>query len=448
MAPSRKRAAPDAAAPSVSAGSPPAGGAKSFNRFGGGGGGGGAAVSDRAAAENAVARLRKLGIATPVKFADVAGCDQALQQLRESIELPMRRPQLFSTLGVTPPIGSVLYGPPGCGKTLIARALGNEFGLHMVTIDAPTLITDLLGESELMLRAAFAEAAEKQPSCVFIEQLDAVAPKRGRDSGTSVESRVVSTLLSCMDGVHAGWVPPAARGEAEEEGPWAPTRVFVLGTTRTSANSIDPALRRAGRFEREICVRCPDAEGRREILQALTRDVVMDDGVDLTAVADEAQGWVGADLSRLVKQAGLACIREHLQEPDGTAGEASPVGSLSVRQRHFSTAAAQIGCPSALREHVRTDVVRSRLGMADVGGIDAQRRDLTELVSYPLLHVCACASALSVCRKLAQKPDLSASAVTAREVCEARRKASARRLAVRSTRLWQDAAGSRRRLRV
>ena len=307
-APSRKRAAP-------------AGGAKSFNRFGGGSGG--AAVSDRAAAENAVARLRKLGIATPVKFADVAGCDQALQQLRENIELPMRRPQLFSTLGVTPPIGSVLYGPPGCGKTLIARALGNEFGLHMVTIDAPTLITDLLGESELMLRAAFAEAAEKQPSCVFIEQLDAVAPKRGRDSGTSVESRVVSTLLSCMDGVHAGWVPPAeARGEAEEEGRWAPTRVFVLGTTRTSANSIDPALRRAGRFEREICVRCPDAEGRREILQALTRDVVMDDGVDLTAVADEAQGWVGADLSRLVKQAGLACIREHLQEPDGTAGAA------------------------------------------------------------------------------------------------------------------------------
>jgi SpoVK/Ycf46/Vps4 family AAA+-type ATPase len=130
-----------------------------------------------------VRQLRKLGVAVKVTLADVGGADHALQQLRENIELPMRKPKVFSTLGVAPPIGSLMYGPSGCGKTLIARALGNELNLHVVTVDAPALVTDLLGESELVLRAAFAEAEKNQPALVFIEQLDAVAPKRGRDSG-------------------------------------------------------------------------------------------------------------------------------------------------------------------------------------------------------------------------------------------------------------------------
>ena len=389
------------------------GGARSFNRFG---------TKDPKAAENAVRQLRKLGVAVKVTLADVAGCDHALQQLRENIELPMRKPKVFSTLGVAPPIGSLMYGPSGCGKTLIARALGNELNLHVVTVDAPSLVTDLLGESELVLRAAFAEAAKNQPALVFIEQLDAVAPKRGRDSGASVESRIVSTLLSCMDEVHAGWMPPRSpKDDGDDSAPWAPKRVCVLAATR-NINSIDPALRRAGRFEREVCVRCPDAAGRLEMLQVMTRDMCLDDDVDLAVVADEAQGHVGADLAALCRQAGLACIREAISKDiskdkkDGSetgwdaqklealkaasvlqrsvsmasTDDPSTATSLAVAQRHFTEAAYRIGCPSALREHIgsgdRGTGVSGRLKWADVGGIDAQRRDVEELVSYPLLH--------------------------------------------------------------
>ena len=386
------------------------GGARSFNRFG---------SKDPKAAEHAVRQLRKLGVAVKVKFADVAGCDQALQQLRENIELPMRKPQLFSALGIAPPIGSLMYGPSGCGKTLIARALGNELNLHVVTVDAPSLVTDLLGESELMLRAAFAEAAQHQPAVVFIEQLDAVAPKRGRDSAASIESRIVSTLLTCMDEVHAGWMPPRSPGDGGDgAAPWTPTRVCVLAATR-SINSIDPALRRAGRFEREICVQCPDASGRHEMLKVMTRDMCLDAEVDLASVADEAQGYVGADLAALCRQAGLACIREAISKDtkggDGDAWDAQKVealkaasvlqrnssmassdepntaASLAVAQRHFTEAAYRIGCPSALQEHIGSGDQsaggpRRRLSWADVGGINAQRRDVEELVSYPLLH--------------------------------------------------------------
>ena len=407
--PAAKRAATEGSKDEGGLNARVSGGAKSFNRFG---------TKDPKAAENAVRQLRKLGIAVKVKFADVAGCDHALQQLRENIELPMRKPKIFSALGVAPPIGSLMYGPSGCGKTLIARALGNELNLHVVTVDAPALVTDLLGESELMLRAAFAEAVQNQPAVVFIEQLDAVAPKRGRDSGSSVESRIVSTLLACMDEVHAGWMPPSSpRDEDDAAPPWAPKRVCVLAATR-SINSIDPALRRAGRFEREICVRCPDAAGRLEMLQVMTRDMLLDDDVDLIAVADEAQGYVGADLAALCRHAGLACIREAIAQDkkvdagDGwdtqkiealkaasvlqrqssmaSSDEPSTASSLAVAQRHFTEAAYRIGCPSALREHVgssdRTPDGARRLTWADVGGIDAQRRDVQELVSYPLLH--------------------------------------------------------------
>jgi transitional endoplasmic reticulum ATPase len=418
--PSAKRAATAATAAATTAAPPAAGkdhdalgaavsgGAKSFNRFG---------TKDPAAADHAVRQLRKLGVAVKVKFADIAGCDQALQQLRENIELPMRKPKLFSALGVAPPIGSLMYGPSGCGKTLIARALGNEMNVHVVTVDAPSLITDLLGESELMLRAAFAEAAQKQPAVVFIEQLDAVAPKRGRDSGASVESRLVSTLLACMDEVHAGWMPPSSPREKDDDAePWSPTRVCVLGATRT-LNSIDPALRRAGRFEREVCVRCPDAAGRHEMLQVMTRDMVLEDDVDLSDVADEAQGYVGADLAALCRHAGLACVREAISNKNGSGWDAeklaavkaasvlqressmassdepSSASSLAIARRHFTAAAYRIGCPSALREHVGSgdraggqDKRLGRLSWADVGGIDAQRRDVEELVSYPLLH--------------------------------------------------------------
>jgi transitional endoplasmic reticulum ATPase len=385
------------------------GGAKSFNRFG---------TKDPQAAENAVRQLRKLGVAVKVTLADVGGADHALQQLRENIELPMRKPKVFSTLGVAPPIGSLMYGPSGCGKTLIARALGNELNLHVVTVDAPALVTDLLGESELVLRAAFAEAEKNQPALVFIEQLDAVAPKRGRDSGSSVESRIVSTLLSCMDEVHAGWMPPRSpKDDGDGGAPWAPKRVCVLAATR-SINSIDTALRRAGRFEREICVRCPDAAGRLEMLQVMTRDMCLDGEVDLAVVADEAQGYVGADLAALCRHAGLACIREAIsKDKNGGAGlgwdaqkvealksasvlqreasmasldDPSTAASLAVAQRHFTEAAYRIACPSALREHIgsgdRGTGPSSRLKWADVGGIDAQRRDVEELVSYPLLH--------------------------------------------------------------
>jgi transitional endoplasmic reticulum ATPase len=367
------------------------GGARSFNRFGDN-------TKDSAAAENAIMQMRKMGVAVPVRFADIAGCDQALVQLKECMEMPMKRPKLFAALGVAPPTGVILYGPSGCGKTLIAQAIGNELGCHIVKIDSAELVSDLAGESELMLRAAFEEARQKQPAVIVIDDIDAAAPARERGAGTSVETRLVTTLQTLMDKVHAGWIPQK-RDPGEE--PWAPDRVCILGATR-QINNVDSALRRAGRFEREVSVRCPDAAGRREMLSVMTRDMVLDDDVELSKVGDQAQGFVGADLAALCRHAGLTAIREAVSLASGKpvigsddvprAGwddakitELSQKASqadfvLPVAARHFAAAlASRTSRPSVLKEHVPVGQV-GRRGWDDVGGLAAQKRDLEELV--------------------------------------------------------------------
>jgi transitional endoplasmic reticulum ATPase len=297
-----------------------------------------------------------------VTYEDIGGLEGELEQVREMIELPMRHPELFKRLGIEPPKGVLLHGPPGTGKTLIAKAVANEIDAHFETISGPEIMSKYYGESEEQLREVFDEAEENAPAIVFIDELDSIAPKRS-EAGGDVERRVVAQLLSLMDGLEA-------RGD-----------VVVIGATNR-VDAIDPALRRGGRFDREIEIGVPDRDGRKEILQVHTRGMPLAEGVDLDAYADSTHGFVGADLESLAKEAAMTALRRIRPRIDLEAEEidAEILESLEVNPDDFKEAMKGIE-PSALRE-VFVEV--PDVTWHDIGGLEGTKERLRETIQWPL----------------------------------------------------------------
>jgi len=299
-----------------------------------------------------------------VGYDDIGGVRKQLAQIRELVELPLRHPQLFKNIGVKPPKGVLLYGPPGTGKTLIARAVANETGAFFFLINGPEIMSKLAGESENNLRKAFEEAEKNSPAIIFIDEIDSIAPKREKTQG-EVERRIVSQLLTLMDGLKSR------------------AHVIVIGATNRP-NSIDPALRRFGRFDREIDIGIPDATGRLEILRIHTKNMKLDEGVELESIAAETHGYVGADLAALCTEAALQCIREKMDVIDleDETISAEILESMAVTQEHFRSALGTSN-PSALRETV---VEVPNVTWQDIGGLEGVKRELRETVQYPVEH--------------------------------------------------------------
>ena len=280
------------------------------------------------------------------------------------IELPLRHPALFKTLGVKPPRGVLLYGPPGSGKTLIARAVANETGAFFFLINGPEIMSKMAGESESNLRKAFEEAEKNSPAIIFIDEIDSIAPKRDKTNG-EVERRIVSQLLTLMDGLKQR------------------AHVVVIGATNRP-NSMDPALRRFGRFDREIDIGVPDENGRLEIFRIHTRNMKLDDDVDPEAVARDTHGFVGADMAALCTEAAMQCIREKMDliDIDEDTIDAEVLDSMAVTHDHFKYALG-VSNPSSLRETV---VEVPNVTWDDIGGLTDVKRELKELVQYPVEH--------------------------------------------------------------
>ncbi|TSN86044.1 Transitional endoplasmic reticulum ATPase [Bagarius yarrelli] len=299
-----------------------------------------------------------------VGYDDIGGVRKQLAQIKEMVELPLRHPALFKAIGVKPPRGILLYGPPGTGKTLIARAVANETGAFFFLINGPEIMSKLAGESESNLRKAFEEAEKNAPAIIFIDELDAIAPKREKTHG-EVERRIVSQLLTLMDGLKQR------------------AHVIVMAATNRP-NSIDPALRRFGRFDREVDIGIPDATGRLEILQIHTKNMKLADDVDLEQVANETHGHVGADLAALCSEAALQAIRKKMDliDLEDETIDAEVMNSLAVTMDDFRWALSQSN-PSALRETV---VEVPNITWEDIGGLDDVKRELQELVQYPVEH--------------------------------------------------------------
>ncbi|ESR44352.1 hypothetical protein CICLE_v10013552mg [Citrus x clementina] len=299
-----------------------------------------------------------------VGYDDVGGVRKQMAQIRELVELPLRHPQLFKSIGVKPPKGILLYGPPGTGKTLIARAVANETGAFFFLINGPEIMSKLAGESESNLRKAFEEAEKNAPSIIFIDEIDSIAPKREKTNG-EVERRIVSQLLTLMDGLKSR------------------AHVVVMGATNRP-NSIDPALRRFGRFDREIDIGVPDEVGRLEVFRIHTKNMKLAEDVDLERVARDTHGYVGADLAALCTEAALQCIREKMDVIDleDETIDAEVLNSMAVTNEHFRTA-LEMSNPSALRETV---VEVPNVSWEDIGGLETVKRELQETVQYPVEH--------------------------------------------------------------
>ena len=283
-----------------------------------------------------------------VGYDDVGGCRKQMAQIREMIELPLRHPTLFKTLGVKPPRGVLLYGPPGSGKTLIARAVANETGAFFFLINGPEIMSKMAGESESNLRKAFEEAEKNAPAIIFIDEIDSIAPKREKTNG-EVERRIVSQMLTLMDGLKQR------------------ASVVVIGATNRP-NAIDPALRRFGRFDREIDIGVPDENGRLEVFRIHTRNMKLDEDVDPEAIARETHGFVGADIAALCTEAAMQCIREKMDliDIEDETIDAEILDSMAVNQDHFRHALGQSN-PSSLRETV---VEVPNVSWEDIGGLE------------------------------------------------------------------------------
>jgi transitional endoplasmic reticulum ATPase len=299
-----------------------------------------------------------------VGYDDIGGVRKQLAQIKEMVELPLRHPQLFKSIGIKPPRGILLFGPPGTGKTLIARAVANETGAFFFLINGPEIMSKLAGESESNLRKAFEECEKNSPSILFIDEIDAIAPKREKTHG-EVERRIVSQLLTLMDGLKQR------------------THVVVIAATNRP-NSIDPALRRFGRFDREIDIGIPDAIGRLEILRIHTKNMKLDNDVDLEQIANECHGYVGADLASLCSEAAIQQIREKMDliDLEDETIDAEILNSLAVTMENFRFALSK-NSPSALRETV---VETPNVDWTDIGGLENVKRELQELVQYPVEH--------------------------------------------------------------
>jgi len=300
-----------------------------------------------------------------VTWEDIGDLEEAKARLREIVELPMRHPELFRHLGIEPPKGVLLYGPPGVGKTLLAKALANEVGAYFIAINGPEIMSKFYGESEQRLREIFEEARKNAPAIIFIDEIDAIAPKREEVVG-EVEKRVVAQLLTLMDGL-------AERG-----------RVIVIGATNRP-DALDPALRRPGRFDREIEIPPPDKKARREILAVHTRSVPLEDDVNLDRIAEMTHGYTGADLAALVKEAAMNALRRFLMEKNVDLSKPIPselLRTLKVNMNDFIQAMNMVH-PSLMRE-VFVEVPEVR--WSDIGGLEDVKQQLREAVEWPLKY--------------------------------------------------------------
>ncbi len=296
-------------------------------------------------------------------YEDVGGLKEELKKVREMIELPLKHPEVFEHLGISPPKGILLYGPPGTGKTLLARAIANECGVNYVSIAGSELVSKFLGETEKKIRELFDQAAENAPTIIFIDELDAFAPKRGEVNNYD---QFVAQLLACMDGM-------------EDRG-----QVIVIAATN-QINAIDPALRRPGRFDREIEIGVPDRDGRKEILQIHTRSMPLEKTVDLNILADITHGYVGADLSALVKEAAMSALRNKILPKIDMKQETIDrklLETLMVDHDDFKEAFKFVE-PSAMRE-ISIDI--PKVTWDDVGGLENIKQYLEEMVEWPLKH--------------------------------------------------------------
>jgi len=298
-----------------------------------------------------------------VTYEDIGGLTDEVKKVREMVEVPLKHPEVFERLGVEPPKGVLLHGPPGTGKTLLAKAVANESEANFILLNGPEIMSKFYGESEKKVREIFDEAEKNSPSIIFIDEIDAIAPKR-EDAHGEVERRVVSQLLTMMDGLQS-------RG-----------KVVVIGATNRP-NSIDEALRRPGRFDREVEIRAPDKKGRLQVLKIHTRGMPLTKDVNLDTIASKTHGFVGADLASLSKEAAMVVLRRILPKLDLKEDEPIPeevLKELKIAKKDFDSA-LNIVRPSAMREVL---VETPNISWTDVGGLNKIKQELKEAVEWPL----------------------------------------------------------------
>ena len=310
-----------------------------------------------------VSKIEGVGNLVDVSYEDIGGLKEEVKKVREMIEIPLKRPELFEKLGIAPPKGVLMHGPPGTGKTLLAKAVASESDAHFIAINGPEIMSKYVGGSEENLREYFEEAEENSPSIIFIDELDAIAPKREETNG-EVERRTVAQLLTLMDGLKS-------RGQ-----------VVVIGATNRP-DSLDPALRRPGRFDREIEIGVPDTDERKEVLEIHTRNMPLADDVDLDKIANTTHGFVGADLESLCKEAAMRVVRRILPEIQNDEEIPKEVmEKIVVTGDDFKNAQKEIQ-PSALREVL---VQIPDIKWDDIGGLEDVKQELKEAVEWPLKH--------------------------------------------------------------